>query len=191
MLSTSEWCIDVWLWWEQLYTVIPRHATTDNMHPKITPKSRKWSYGKTCDEGTPVGMSKLHFLWTKMYFNIKNVPVVNVRTLIEVSPHHMCSCTTPVLSSSKVLYSPKCKSGMRRRSQKILLTKWRSWTNAVYTPIYSINMGVCLAIQLLFRQLWDKMTGLLMKQAKICVWLLADIGRKWGSPAPLHLGSIL
>ena len=29
------------------------------------------NYSETCDEGTPVGMSKLHFLCTNLCFNIE------------------------------------------------------------------------------------------------------------------------
>ena len=51
---------------------------------------------KTCDEGTPVAMSKLHFLWTKMYFNIemylRRGDTCHVGTLIQVSPRHRFYC---------------------------------------------------------------------------------------------------
>ena len=53
-------------------------------------------YSNTCDEGTPVGMSKLHFLWTKMYFNIevylRRGDTCHVGTLTEVSPNHRFYC---------------------------------------------------------------------------------------------------
>ena len=55
---------------------------------------------KPCDEGTPVEMSKMHFLWTKMYFSIEMYlqwgDTCHVGTLIKVSPHHRFYCISKI-----------------------------------------------------------------------------------------------
>ena len=37
------------------------------------PSSQVLLYSETCDERTPAGMSKLHFIWTKLYFDWFNL----------------------------------------------------------------------------------------------------------------------
>ena len=52
-------------------------------------------YSQTCDEGTPVWMSNLHFLCAKMYIeiNVRRGDTCHVRTPTEVSPRHRFDCT--------------------------------------------------------------------------------------------------
>ena len=49
-----------------------------------------------------IGMSKLHFLWTKIYFNIemhlRRGDTCHVGTLFEVSPRHRFHCTQNIFS---------------------------------------------------------------------------------------------